>query len=640
MARNSNVLKPNGLTQATAQPTAIQQEELPEGYAIDQSQLQETLVASGPGAGVEGTSPAGVRLFQDSSGVTETNRQAREIAENPQEFMEGMTLADRAPTMEAAPGTTIDPTASQYQMTANELNYNAQTGGDAATAAQAGTGQAQTYQTTTSTDRIAQIGQADAAQGDVRDQAIVEAPTVDVQGTATGRNEDGSRNFLGESLNATATQSVSNVIDTTTVSGKLLADRLGEGNYTDARATLQGQMSTLSEQFSDAEGNPTIPTWAAGTAREVSRIAAFKGMTGTAATAAMSQAIMEASIPIAQQDAQFFQTLTQQNLDNRQQTTVNKANVLSRMELANLDSRMNAAVTNSKNFMQMDLANLDNEQQTEVINTQSRVQSILEESKAENSARLFGAESQNDFAKFYDQLNTQIQQFNSTQQNEMSRFNAGEINDASQFNSQLENQREQFYKDMQFNVDMSNAKWRQSIESANTEMEFQAAATDVQNMFNLSTESLNRVWDRADAAMDYAWKSSENEADRQNRIAIAEMQQQEDDGGLLGAVGSVAGSVLGGFAGTEQGASSIANVVGMGASLFSDSRLKQNLTKIGNLASGLNLYEWTWSDKAIELGAANQPTYGVLAHEAAKVIPEAVTKGSHGYLMIDYSKVY
>ena len=545
----TNVLNPNGLTKSTSQPTAAEQQGLPEGYAIDESKLNETLVASGPGATDTGTSASGIRLFQDTSGVTETNRQARQIAENPQEYMEGMTLADRTPTMEAAPGTTLDPTASQYQMTANELNVNAQTAGDASTAAEAGTGQAQSYQTKSSTDRIAQIGQADAAQGRVRQGAIVDAPTVDVQGTATGRNEDGSRNFLGESLNTAATQSVSNVIDTTTVSGKLLADSLGEGNYTDARSTLQGQMDKLSEQFTDSEGNPTIPTWAAGVSREVSRVAAFKGMTGTAATAAMSQAIMEASIPIAQQDAQFFQTLTQQNLDNRQQMTVNKANVLSKMELANLDSRMNAAVTNSKNFMQMDLANLDNEQQAEVINTQSRVQSILEESKAENSARLFGAEAQNDFTKFYDQLNTQIQQFNATQQNEMSRFNTGEINDTRQFNSQIENQREQFYKEMQFNVDTANAKWRQSIETTNTEMDFRAAATDVQNMFSLSTESLNRVWDRADASMDYAWKSSENEADRQNRIAIAEMQQQEDDGGLFEAVGSIAGAVVGGPAG-------------------------------------------------------------------------------------------
>lgn len=628
----TNVLNANGLTRATAQKQSTQNNrELPEGYKIDKSQLQPTTTTTTGVVGSEGNSDADILRMQDSSGVTESNRQAQEIAENPQEFISDMQLADRVPTMEAAPGTTMDPTAGQYQMSANGLNVTAETAGDASVAAQAGSQQAQTYDTKSSTDRIAQIGEADAATGQVRDDAVIDPSTVDVQGTATGQNEDGSRNYLGESLNQSASQSVSNVIDTSTVSGKLLAQELGEGNYTDERATLQGQMGVLSKQFEDSEGNPKIPTWAAGTAREVSRIAAFKGITGTAATGAMSQAIMEASLPIAQQDAKFFQSLTQQNLDNRQQMTVNKANVLSKMELANLDSRMNAAVTNSKNFMQMDLANLDNEQQAEVVNTQSRVQSILEESKAENSARLFGAESQNDFAKFYDQLNTQIDQFNSTQQNNMSQFNAGEINSTRQFNAQLENQRETFYKDMQFNVDMANAQWRQEIETTNNQREFQAAATDVQNMFNLSTESLNRVWDRADAAMDYAWKSSESDLDRQNRMAIAEMQQEEDDG-LMGAVGSVAGSVLGNFAGSKAGSAAIAG-------MFSDTRLKTNITKIGSLTNGLGLYEWDWNDEGLRVGAGSHPTTGVLAQEALKIAPDAVSVGTHGYYMIDYSKV-
>jgi len=507
----------------------------------------------------EGNSDLDVLRMADSAGVTESNRQAQAIVDRPQDFMQDMQLADRVPTMEVGRGTTMDPNA--YGGTANSLNYTADTVGSTSTAAQPGQRQAQDYDTATATNRVTTIGQADAAQGEVRDEAIIGDQTMDVEGLATGTNADGSTNFVGEALKQTATQNISNVIDTSTVSGKILAENLGEGNYTDTKATLQGQLATLSEQFTGPNGEPTIPTWAAGTARNVSRIAAFKGMTGTAATAAMSQALMEASIPIAQQDAQFFQTMTQQNLDNRQQSTINTANVLSKMELANLDARMTAAVNNSKSFMQMDLTNLENEQQTEVVNTQARVQSILEDTKAENSARLFSADSENDFAKFYSQLNSQIEQFNSEQTNGMERFNAGEVNDASEFNSRLETQREQFYKEMQYNVDLSNARWRQSVQTANTEMDFQAAQTDVQNMFNISTESLSRVWDRADAQLDYAWKSSESDLDRQTRITQQQMQLQaqreqaaaEKSGSIFGAIGSVAGAILGGPAGSKMG---------------------------------------------------------------------------------------
>lgn len=511
-------------------------------------------------APTSGNTAMSVNAMAGAAGVLDQNIDAQRRADRPQDYMTNMMLADRVPTMTEAQGTTI--TSAAGDMVASGLNYVPQTAGDAQTVAAVAPGQSQSYNAVQSTDRVADIGQATAAQGTVNPNAIVEAVTVDMEGAATGTNRDGSTNFLGQSLNRTATQNISQIIDTTTVSGKLLAQSLGEGNYTDARATLTGQMDMLSSQFVDSNGEPKIPTWAAGISRNVSRIAAFKGMTGTAATAAMSQAIMEASIPIAQQDAQFFQTTTLKNLDNRQQTTINTANVLAKMELANMDSRMTAAVTNAKSFMEMDLTNLNNEQQTSIVNSQARVQSILEDSKAQNAARLFSADSQNDFTKFYDQLGTQIQQFNSEQSNAMRRFNTGEVNAASQFNSTIENQREQFYKDMQFNVDVSNARWRQTIETANTEMQFTAARTDVQNMFSLSTEALNRVWDRTDAMLDYTWKSSENEADRANRIAIAQMQadaeKRKAKSALLGALGTalgtVAGAMIAGPAGAKAGA--------------------------------------------------------------------------------------
>jgi hypothetical protein len=380
-----------------------------------------------------------------------------------------------------------------------------------------------------------------------------------MQGAATGTNADGSTNFTGQALNQFASQNIANIIDTSTVSGKLLADSLGEGNYTDAKATVLGQLDIISKEFVDpTTGEPKIPTWAAGVSRNVSRIAAFKGMTGTAATAAMSQALMEASLPIAQQEAQFFQTVTMQNLNNKQQQTINTANVLSKMELTNMDMKLTTAVENAKNFMQMDLTNLSNEQQSRVINTQSRVQSILEDTKAVNTARLFTAESENEMNKFYDSLRTQIGTFNATQKNNMEQFNSGAINDTSRFNAELENGRERFYKEMQYNIDIANTKWRQSVTMANNEMAFRAAATDVKNMVGLSVESLNQLWDRSDALLDYAWKESQNQADLQFRIAAQKEEAQlmrdkinasSKGGGFGSVIGSIAGVAIGSLAG-------------------------------------------------------------------------------------------
>jgi hypothetical protein len=437
------------------------------------------------------------------------------VFDSPETFLKGMTLGTQIPTMDPnAPGTVLNPADPRYAVDADGLNVTAAVVSDTAVAPTMAPKPVSTYAAATTFDDVVNKGQATAQQGRVSDAAVINAEQLDAQGTATGMNADGSVNYTGVALNSAKTQGMQ-IIDTSTVAGRLLAQELGEGNYTDGKATVQGQLDILSKQFVDpATGEPKIPSWASGVARNVSRIAAFKGMTGTAATAAMATAIMEASLPIAAQDAQFFQTLTVTNLNNRQQMAVQKAQVMANLDLANLDARMTAAVENSKAFLAMDLANLDNRQQTEMVNTQARVQSILEDAKAENASRLFAAESQNDFTKFYDNLNTQISQFNAVQTNEMNRFNVGEINNTAQFNATMENQREQFYKEMQYNIDLSNARWRQTVATTNTQMKFEAARTDVQNMVNLSNEAMTRMWDREDALLDYAWKSNDNALDR------------------------------------------------------------------------------------------------------------------------------
>jgi len=78
--------------------------------------------------------------------------------------------------------------------------------------------------------------------------------------------------------------------------------------------------------------------------------------------------------------------------------------------------------------------------------------------------------------------------------------------------------------------------------------------------------------------------------------------------------------------------------LGAGA-FFSDRRLKSDVKKIGTHSTGLNVYEWEWNAKAFVLGLDKHPRKGFIAQEVQKVFPEAVVEGSHGYLMIDYSKV-
>jgi hypothetical protein len=472
---------------------------------------------------------------------------ATNILNDPNSFLTpDMKLENNVPTVNQSTGL-LDPNAGQYQMDAGGLNVGVVTpsaGTMDSSMIPTNDGPA-TYEAVTTGDAVKDAA-GTAATGEVRDEAIIEAEQIDMKGAATGYNADGTKNYTGEALTQFATQNISTVIDTSTVAGKLLAQELGEGNYLDAKATAMGQLEIISKQFQGPNGEPVIPSWAQGTARNVARIAAFKGMTGTAATAALSTAIMEATLPIAQSEAAFFQTLTVKNLDNRQEATINRANVLAKLDMVNLDARMTAAVQNSKNFMDMDLANLSNEQQMAVVNTQARVQSILEDAKAQNTQRMFTAEATNDMEKFYDELSANITKFNIQQTNEMAKFNAGEINSASKFNAELENNREQFYREMQYNIDVANAKWRQTVTLTETEMAFTAAQTDVQNMFNLSVEAQNQLWDRADAILDYTWKSGETKLDREARLEEARLgANAAKKAGTASAIGSVVGAIGG-----------------------------------------------------------------------------------------------
>jgi hypothetical protein len=472
------------------------------------------------------TTPRSQINVADYAGQIATNPALALTKDNPAtpNVNESMSLSDHVEGInENATGTNVAPIGPD-----GPANTAATNTASTAQAAQVDPRDAVGYdaaQTQTAVEGAGMTG----ATGTVNPNAVIDPNTaqIDMKGTATGLNADGSINYTGEALKEFAELDLDDV---------------------DAKATVKGQMDLLQADFTGPNGEPRIPPYAAGLARNVSKIAAFKGMTGTAATAAMAQALMEASLPIAQQDAQFFQTVTLQNLSNKQQSTINRANVLAKMDQVNADNRMAAAIQNSKNFMDMDLKNLDNAQQAAVINTQARVQSILEDAKAVNTARLFTAESQNEMNKFYDELSANISQFNTNQTNEMAQFNTGEKNAQERFNTEVENQREQFYKTMQYQIDTANAKWRQTVTLTESEQQFEAAAADVKNLVGISVEQMNQLWDRSDALLDYVWKSTESELDR--KAALLQLNKKLDSDEKSG-WGSIFGSIAGSIAGSD-----------------------------------------------------------------------------------------
>jgi hypothetical protein len=566
-----------------------------------------------------------------TAGVVSSDQEISNMVSDPVGYLSdrGMTLSDLVSNNGVlldpdAEGTGMDSGSPDYAL-GDSPAYTAGTVDTIATVDDVVAGTATTYDASTTADLISGNPEAtaDAVSGEIRDENLVNASDIeiDINGAATGVNADGTTNVTGEALNDYATLDISTIIDTSTAAGKLLADKLGEGNYTDSKSTILGQMKIISEEFKDSNGNPVIPPWAQSLSRSVGRTMAFSGVSGSAATAAMSTAIMEATLGIAEKEATFFQTITTKNLDNRQQAIINKANVLAQFEVANLDARQAAAVQNAKAFLEMDMTNLDNAQQAEIINTQAMVDALFNDQAAINAARLFGAEQTNDFQKFYDNLTSTVQMHNTEMANSMAKFNIGEINDASEFNANMENGRQKFYAEMQYNIDKFNATWRQEVATTNSEMLYDAYALDVKNSFDLSQEGLNRMWDRVDSLLDYIFTATENESTRDMEILKTEIMAQANSGsgssGLWGAIGSIGAALI----------------------TKSDVRLKDNIQAHSTTPNGINVYTWDWNETALEMGLADTPGFGVLAQEVQKTHPEAVIEGTDGYLMVNYGKL-
>lgn len=118
--------------------------------------------------------------------------------------------------------------------------------------------------------------------------------------------------------------------------------------------------------------------------------------------------------------------------------------------------------------------------------------------------------------------------------------------------------------------------------------------------------------------------------------ALANLQGQVGQrAGLASLYSGMFGGAGGLLGGITAGAS---DVVSEFIKKISDVSLKTNIEPVGKLPNGINLYTWDWTEKGKEL-AGDTPTYGVLAQEVQQIIPEAVTRGEHGYLTVDYSKL-
>jgi hypothetical protein len=259
---------------------------------------------------------------------------------------------------------------------------------------------------------------------------------------------------------------------------------------------------------------------------------------------------------IALENAKLAQTTDLNNLSNKQALVMANAAQVAGLEVANLNNRQQAAVQNAQNFLQLDVANLSNSQQTSLFNAQQRGQSILSDTAAENAAKQLNATSQMQTDQFFANLTSQVSQQNSAQSNAINQFNAGEINTLQRFNSEIVNQRDQFNAQNQLAIEQSNAQWRKSIATTDTAAVNFQNQLNAQNVLDVSNTAYNNMWQEYRDVMEWAWTSTENEAERYAAMTVAQINakarsdlaeytaNREDTKGIFGFVGDLFKPVL------------------------------------------------------------------------------------------------
>lgn len=252
----------------------------------------------------------------------------------------------------------------------------------------------------------------------------------------------------------------------------------------DKRATVQFQYEQLMD-FPPGE----VPLWAKGAVRVAeSRLAAVGMGASTHAGEAITAALAQAALPIAQQDAQAYAAIQQQNLNN--------------------------------------------EQQTVLANQAARVQTMLSDQAATNAARQFNAASAQQFQQFFANLVSQIDSFNVEQFNATSQFNAGERNTQERFNAEQVNtvnmfnakqalEREKFNTEMAAQIEQSNVQWRRDINTANTASQNAENQINAQNALNISNTAMANLWQQWRDEATWAFQANENELARAHALALA-----------------------------------------------------------------------------------------------------------------------
>lgn len=152
------------------------------------------------------------------------------------------------------------------------------------------------------------------------------------------------------------------------------------------------------------------------------------------------------------------------------------------------------------------------------------------------------------------------------------------------------------------------------------------AQQDFQNQFNrlgvVSGQGQASASQQAGLGAQFAGQSAAALGNQSLAIQNILGQQQQSQREAIGVGAGLATSFFGGG----------------GAAAASDIRLKENISKIGELDNGLNWYVWDWKEGTEHI-VGDQPSEGVIAQEVMLLLHDAVIE-KDDFLFVDYARIH
>ena len=175
----------------------------------------------------------------------------------------------------------------------------------------------------------------------------------------------------------------------------------------------------------------------------------------------------------------------------------------------------------------------------------SKVQGIIEDTKIEFAAKQFNAKSANDATQFKAQLSAQIDsqnadraarlsEYNATALNSGEQFNANQANELEKFSLNLQTQREQFNVNARSQIDSATIQWRRQMNSANTAGINAVNQANVQQAFNLSNQALSNLWQEQRDEAQWMFTATQNEKDRKANLDAAVLARESSTASEIG----------------------------------------------------------------------------------------------------------